>query len=399
MATVQATLCDTIAARAAEMQADLARHVAIPTGHNHAPGLDEYRGIILERLETLDGATTLIPGDPEPPWLRGGDAGPIPPTAVCRRPVDGRPRIMLAGHLDTVFHPDEPFREMVVSADGRTATGPGVVDMKGGVLAAVVALEALAEAGTPVSWTVLLNADEERGSYHSDRALIDTARAHDVGLALEPALPDGSLAVERKGSGQFLVETRGRSAHAGREFDKGVSAVYRLARALVAIERMSDPASGVTVNIGPIEGGQASNIVPDRARAWGNVRYPDADHADRIGRMLDDLATPDGAMPAVRVHRAFNRPAKPLTPAVRALAERARSVAESLGQQLPFASTGGVCDGNIMQAAGLPTIDTVGVRGGGLHTHDEWIELASLVGRAQLLACLLAEITTGSADG
>jgi glutamate carboxypeptidase len=133
-------------------------------------------------------------------------------------------------------------------------------------------------------------------------------------------------------------------------------------------------------------------VVPDRARAWGNVRFTNAEVGEDLGRALQAMATPDGDLPRIEVRRSFNRPAKPLTPATEALALRARGVAEDLGQKLPFGRTGGVCDGNNLQAAGLPTIDTLGVRGGGLHTPQEWIELASLVERCQLLAVLIMRL-------
>ena len=132
--------------------------------------------------------------------------------------------------------------------------------------------------------------------------------------------------------------------------------------------------------------------MPDFASAFGNVRFPDQAVSDELAALLDKLETSGDSLPKVRVHKSFNRPAKPEIPETRALAERAREVAEDLGQKLPFAKTGGVCDGNIMQDAGLPTIDTLGVRGGGLHTPDEWIELDSLVERCQLLAVLVMRL-------
>jgi len=148
----------------------------------------------------------------------------------------------------------------------------------------------------------------------------------------------------------------------------------------------------MVANVGPITGGNAANAVPDHATAFGNVRFPDQAVADELGAKLDALATSGETLPKVSVYRSFNRPAKPEIPPTRALAERAREVAETLGQQLPFARTGGVCDGNIMQDAGLPTIDTLGVRGGGLHTPDEWIDLSSLVERCQLMAVLVMRL-------
>lgn len=265
--------------------------------------------------------------------------------------------------------------------------------MKGGLVIAIHALESLHALGVDCSWTVVLNSDEETGSYHSEPALRAVAREADVGLVLEPALPDGSLVVERPGSGQFMIECAGKSAHVGRDFSAGKSAVLALARCIEATERMSDPAAARIVNIGPIEGGHATNVVPDSARAWGNARFGTPEIAAEIERELRSLETAAGAIPSVKVEVSFNRPAKPLTPGTERLAMAARSVAESLGQTLGFGKTGGVCDGNILQDAGLPTIDTLGVRGGGLHTPQEWIELASLTERCQLLAVLLARLS------
>ncbi|MEQ9617331.1 MAG: hydrolase [Phycisphaerales bacterium] len=381
-----------LASRQGAMVETLASWVAIPTGRNHTPGLDRFRGEITGRLEALGATTSLVAGDPKEAWLGDTKDATIPPTAVCDRLVDGAVRTFIAGHLDTVFPPDSPFDSLTVSPDGATATGPGVVDMKGGLLIAVEALEALHAEGIETGWTFLLNSDEETGSYHSHRALRETAGRHDVGLALEPALPGGGLAVRRKGSGQFYIEAHGRSAHAGREFEKGVSAVYALARAITEIETLSDVKRGLTVNIGPVEGGVATNIVPPLARAWGNVRFPEEALAEAFGARLSALNTAGDAMPRIVTKHNFSRPAKPLTPGTERLASVVKSCAESLGQTMDLVSTGGVCDGNIMQAAGLPTIDTLGVRGGGLHTTDEWIELPSLSERAQLFASLLVAL-------
>jgi glutamate carboxypeptidase len=394
--SVRESVCKAISKRETLMREQLAAHVAIPTGYNNTAGLDEYRGVLTDRLTALGADLQFLPGTPREPWLKpqGTISDDVPSMAVLRKHASGgqAPKVMIAGHLDTVFDPAGAFREMSIAPDGTTATGPGVVDMKGGILIAVTALEALAEAGLDIPWTFTLNSDEETGSYFSHAALHEVATQHQIGLALEPALPGGELAIERRGSGQFMVEVRGRSAHAGRAFFEGVSAVYGLAHALAAIEQLSDEQAGVSVNVGPLEGGIATNVVPDYAAAWGNVRYPTEGAADALGAKMDALQTDDDAMPRVVIRRSFNRPAKPLIPETEALAQTARRVAESLGQRLPFASTGGVCDGNIMQAAGLPTIDTLGVRGGDLHRTTEWIELRSLVERSQLMACLLMEL-------
>jgi glutamate carboxypeptidase len=387
-------VCDLIAARRGVLVEELRRLVDIPTGPASGGGLDETRGLLTGRLAKLGANIELVPGQPKAEWLYGNeDVGAMPPAAVCRRERDGRAGVLLSGHLDTVHHANSDFRALWISPDGRTATGPGCVDMKGGLLVGVTALECLAEAGVEAAWGFILNSDEETGSYHSDAALrSEAARGYTHGLALEPAMADGGLVTERPGSGQFVIETHGKAAHVGRDFAGGVSAVNALAACILRASQLVDLKRGLIVNVGPLEGGVAANVVPDHARAWGNVRFPTFEAGEELGRLLETLSTAGSDLPRVEVHRSFNRPAKPLTASVQELALEARGVAEDLGQKLPFGKTGGVCDGNNLQAAGLPTIDTLGVRGGGLHTPQEWIELASLVERAQLLAVLIMRL-------
>jgi glutamate carboxypeptidase len=398
LTAIESRLVRSIEHRREALLEDLRLHVGLPTGGGNQSALDETRERLTTRLMRLGAGLDLVPGTPKPDWLFGQAAsGVIPPTAVCRRPGRSALPLVLSGHLDTVHDPRGPFRELSTAADGKTATGPGCVDMKGGLVIMLAALEAVAEGGVDASWTVVLNSDEETGSYHSEAILRREARAATggVGLVFEPALPDGSLVVERMGSGQFMVEARGRAAHVGREFQSGVSAVTALAGALIAISDLSDLNRGRIVNIGLIEGGLATNVVPDRARAWGNARFPTPEIADEIRAGLKRLETGGEVLPSLRIETSFNRPAKPATSQVLRLAELARTSAEDLGQRLSFGKTGGVCDGNILQDEGLPTIDTLGVRGGGLHTPQEWIELPSLVERCQLAAVLIARLSEG----
>lgn len=400
LSALEQRVCDSIRARDNGMRADLHAHVAIRTGYNFTEGLDEYREAVTYRLKHLGADIRMEPGVARPDWVAPESFGQdIPPVAVCQRTLDHPgPRVLLASHLDTVFDPDGEFLEMHNAPDGKTAVGPGVVDMKGGILVALVALEALEEAGVKGAWSYLFNSDEELGTFMSEHVLRAEAIKHDIGIATEPALPGGELAIDRRGSGQFFIEAFGKSAHAGRAFAEGVSAVYALARTLAQIEELSDIDKGLTLNVGPIKGGIATNVVPEYAAAWGNIRYPDKESADQVAKALEALETQGEDLPRIRIDKVFNRPAKPMTPVVEKFGLAAREVAEQLGQKLPFARTGGVCDGNILQDAGLPTIDTLGVRGGGLHTTNEWIELPSLVERAQLLAILLMRIWEGRVD-
>ena len=404
-----------VTSRETGLRDDLAELVAIPTGHNHASGLDRVRDWFAERLAALGAGVTLVPGRPRPDWLavrldpedspdsRDGlnvvSSEIIPPMLVASHRVDDdveAVRPFLCGHLDTVHDPDGTFQTLEVVREG-IATGPGSMDMKGGLVVALGALETLTALERRIDWTMGLVSDEETGTYFGERSLVDAARGHDVGLVFEPALADGSLVVERMGSGTFMLEAVGRAAHVGRAFGEGRSAVVALARAIMEVSALADPDNGRIINIGPVHGGGVTNAVPHHARCWGNARYADQRsqsglEADvhRVVEALDRRLAEEISDPArIRVRTSFLRPAKPRTPEVLALADRARGVSEALGHPMPYASTGGACDGNLLQAAGVPTIDTLGVRGGGMHRPDEYIELASIRERTALLAILL----------
>jgi len=397
LVALERALADGLRARQAAMERDLADFVAIPTGTGHEPGLRRLRALMAERLAALGADLRELPGEPRPEWIvqpgQRADAQPPVTLSAVARAGRGRP-VLVTGHLDTVHDPFGAFQSLSREA-GHRAVGPGAIDMKGGLVAMIHALEVLAEHGVPVAWTVLLNSDEETGSLHSQRAIRAAARACAVaggmGLAMEPALPDGALVVERLGSSTFRIECEGRAAHAGRDFAQGVSAVNALAARILDAARLVDLDRGTVLNIGPLEGGKATNIVADRARAWGNARFRDADAEDEVRRGLLALATSaDAPLPRASVEYEPNRPAKPETAAVRAIAEEVRAIGEALGQRVGFGKSGGVSDGNLMQAEGLPTVDTMGPVGGNLHRVDEYIELDTLAPRAAMLAILLA---------
>jgi glutamate carboxypeptidase len=403
--------CARIEAWRQRMVDELAAWVAIPTGRGHVPGLHRQRALLAARLRSLGAVTHDEPCEArpawiDPPWAHGGAAGSGGAGAgghgsagvgegdtsidvlVAKHDGPG-PRLLLSGHFDTVHDPHGAFRALVDVGGGR-AQGPGAADMKGGLVIALAALEAIRDAGVPLSWTFVLTPDEETGSFGSAAALARVAPGHAAGFVFEPAGDGDSLVVERMGAGQFMIEATGRAAHAGRDYAKGVSAVRVLCERVLQAERASDAAAGRIVNVGPLQGGAVTNAVPDRARAWGNLRFADAVRQTELEHAIDALASGgDDEVPRVRVRRVVGRPAKPLTPAVERLAALAREASEDLGRPLPFAKSGGVCDGNNLQAAGLPVIDTLGVRGGNLHRTDEWVDLDGLVDRAQLVALVL----------
>ncbi len=383
--------------RQAAMEADLEAWVAIPTCSGHEEGLARLRAILAARLGALGAAVDLVEGDPRPAWLvlPGQRADAPPPAALRAIAKGGRGRpVLVTGHIDTVHDPHGAFDRLERSSATR-ATGPGAIDMKGGLVVLVHALEVLAELGVPVAWTALVNSDEETGSLHSQRAIRAEARAcaaaGGIGFAMEPALPDGTIVLERLGSATFRIECEGRAAHAGRDFAQGVSAVNALAARILEASRLVDLEAGTVVNVGPLEGAKATNIVADRARAWGNARFRDAAREDALRAALAALATaPDADLPRTRVDYESNRPAKPRLAAVEALAEEIRAIGAGVGEAVGFGKSGGVSDGNLMQAEGLPTIDTMGPRGGNLHRTDEYIDLDSMAPRAAMLAILLA---------
>lgn len=394
---VERQLLAAAASRDRAMRSDLAAWVAIPTGWGDPAGIEALRHEIARRLEAIGGELRLEAGDPRPEWLQEASGGSGISATLVARGGEGRQAFLLSGHLDTVHDPAGPFRSLQ-PCSGERATGPGCADMKGGLLVAVTALELLHAAGIPLRWTFLLNADEESGSFHSARSLREHAAGHAAGLVFEPALPGGRLAISRMGSAQFRLRVRGRAAHVGRDFASGVSAVYGLAGALQRLASLSSPSAGRIVNVGPICGGTATNVVPESAAAWGNARFTDAESQRLLEEAVLALATADGQCPQVLVEWLASRPAKPETPAVRALAAEVVAIGGALGAAIETTATGGVCDGNNLQAAGLPVIDTLGVRGGNLHRPDEFIELDSLVERAALAAILLKRLAEGRVD-
>jgi glutamate carboxypeptidase len=317
--------------------------------------------------------------------VRGGDG-----------PADS-PRVLLGIHMDTVYPPGSEPPRVELTPDGSVLRGPGVTDAKGGLAVMLVALEAFARFGSAdrLRWEVFINADEELGSPGSAPLLADVAARHDVGLLFEPALDEaGTLAGARKGSGNFTVVIRGRAAHAGRHFAEGRNAVAAAARLATACDKLNAAGRGVTVNIAALHGGEAFNVVPDLAVLRLNVRATTDDDANWARRQLTELvaAADRGDGLSATLHGSFHCPPKPLDGPARALLDRIVACGRALGLTLEARPTGGVCDGNKLAAAGLPTIDTLGVRGSGIHSPDEYLIVASLAERAKLAALVLADL-------
>lgn len=311
---------------------------------------------------------------------------------AVRRPRAPR-RVLLVGHYDTVFPPGSAFAG--VGEEEGVWRGPGVVDAKGGLVVAALALELAEAAGLDVGWEVLVVPDEEIGSPGSSAVLAAAAVHAGLGLGYEPAMPDGAIAAARPGSANWVHVVRGKAAHAGRELAEGRNAVLAAAALAARIDALNgDPE--LLANPGMLHGGTATNIVPDLAILRSNVRATTSDAMDRataaIGTAVEALAV-DGIR--IDQHGGVTRPPKELTDDYARLLESVVAVAEDLGIPLQQRNTGGVCDGNVLAGAGLVNVDNLGPVGGDLHRPSEYLLPASIGPRARLSAEVLVRFDRG----
>jgi glutamate carboxypeptidase len=326
------------------------------------------------------------------------------PLGVClfiRKAGSSGLSALLAIHMDTVYSPDDPIQP--VREDGRgNLIGPGVADAKGGIAIMLTALEALERsplAGV-LGWEVMLNSDEEIGSPSSGTLFAEAAKRNQFGLLFEPSLPDGALVDRRKGSGTFGVVIHGRAAHAGRDFASGRNAVVQAARLADRLNALNQSLPGITVNVGSVHGGGPANVVPDRAVCHVNIRTTEVADEPRLRKELDAMLAGINQTEGFSAELDY-RPASPpkiLDDRMSRLLETVIGCGHNLGLDLPHRPSGGACDGNRLAAAGLPNIDTLGVRGGNIHSPDEYMAIDSLTQRAQLTALLLLKLAGGDID-
>lgn len=306
-------------------------------------------------------------------------------------------QILCVGHYDTVFGPEHSFQNVAVS-EPNILSGPGVADMKGGLVVMQAALSALEASpwASHVGWEVILNPDEEIGSLGSASLLAESAAGKHVGLVFEPTFPNGNLASERKGSGTFHLIARGKSAHAGRDHHLGRNAIAGLAEAIARISTLNGHWPDTTFNVGYVHGGGPTNIVPDTAVAKLNVRVPTAEIGEEALAALQSIATSGGERDVdIELGGTFTRPPKPLTAQGMRLLELAAAVGRDLDLELGWEPTGGVSDGNNLAAAGLPNVDNIGVVGGNIHSDQEFLVIGSLTERSKLAAGMLLSLASG----
>lgn len=321
--------------------------------------------------------------------IRGRRTGGL----LVARPADRiphRPLQLVVGHCDTVW-PVGTTAQMPIGVVGDEIRGPGVFDMKGGLVQLVFALRALSALAleTPATPVVLVNSDEETGSPESQRTTIRLARRAARAFVLEPAFgPAGKLKTARKAVGEFEIVIRGKAAHAGLSPTEGVSAVLELSHQIQKLFALNDPAHGITVNVGTIDGGVRANVVAAEVRAQVDVRVPTKTEAQRLETAIRSLRPVD-PQSSIEVRGGFHHPPLEASPRNQALWRRAERLGRALGLALDQASVGGASDGNTISQY-TATLDGLGAVGDGAHAAHEHVIASALPARAALLALLLA---------
>jgi glutamate carboxypeptidase len=408
---------DALSARGPAMREQVLAWVKIPSGSHDTAGLARMAAGLKDAFSVLGATCEEIPLQPQAVIDARGEPAflPLGPALRFRKRPDAPLRVLLGIHYDVVYgdagaaagenavspggDADAARLNALIQLEGDTLRASGSCDAKGGIailLHAVAAFEASPWADR-LGWEILLNPDEELGSPGSLPLLNEAAARNHLGLLYEPCLTDGNLVGTRKGSGNFAAVMRGRASHAGRDPHLGRNAVHALAEFIVGLDQLGKHHSGLTANVGKIEGGGALNRVPDLAIARFNLRVRDAADQELCEAYLraqaEEFSRREGY--SLQIHGRFTSPPKALEGRGLALMEAVAGCGRELGMDLSWRASGGVSDGNKLAAAGLPNVDTLGARGGDIHSPDEWLDLKSLEERARLSALLLMKLAAG----
>jgi glutamate carboxypeptidase len=387
-------------AAAAPMRAQVEQWAAINSGTGNLAGLADIAGQLADALADLPGVLRHVDAPPEKSISPDGRVRAIQRGQhlhLCVRPQANR-RILLTGHMDTVFPADHAFQTLREVEPG-VINGPGVADMKGGIAVMLAALAAFEKSNcaSALGYDVLFNSDEETGSATSAPLIADLAQGKIAALTYEPAaLPDGTLAGARPGSGNFSFVVTGKAAHAGRNPNDGRNAIVAAADLALQFARLRR--AGLSINPARIEGGSPNNVVPDHAVLRINLRPATLALETMAKAAITEIVAQvsrDHDV-SVHVHGGFGRPPKPLDPAAERLFGLVRDCGTDLGQSIAWKATGGVCDGNNIAACGIPVVDTMGVRGGAIHSDQEYLIVESLAERAALSALTIYRLANGA---
>jgi len=383
-----------LASRSAELTATLTDWANCNTGSENQPG-------ILHLAEIIKAYASFLPVRPQ--VLHAPSTGQICALLWQYSPRDSSlPRVLFSGHIDTVFGPTHPFQTCYLSPDGKRLHGPGVADMKGGLVILFAALEAFlrSDLKDELAWEVLLTFDEEVGSDQNTAHLIAAAQRNDLGIVFESSPNHSELIRNRMGTGKVEIHCQGQAAHAGRNFHDGRNAILALGQYLAQVADLNTTLPGCIVNVGAMTGGGPINVVPDQADAALNVRAISPEIQDLLMAQLHESAkiTAHATGCLLTVTGGFTRPPKVADQATEQLLSAWCRVGRTLGVDIHSRDTGGASDGNILQAAGLPNIDNLGAVGTHLHSGAEFTQLSSLVERAQLNVCFLIHLASRQLD-
>jgi glutamate carboxypeptidase len=369
---------------------------AINSGSGNLDGLATTANLLADAFSALPGEVTLVEPEPVDRVLSDGTVTTVAHgrhLLITVRP-EFRTQLLFTGHMDTVFPVDHYFQTLRWLDDG-TLNGPGVADMKGGIAVMLAALKAAESSGklAQTGYQILINSDEEVGSPSSAKLIAQLAQNKLAALTYEPALPDGTLAGERGGSGNFSIIISGKSAHAGRNPDDGRNALLAAADLALRLKQLSR--EGLSVNPAKIDGGGPNNVVPDHAILRVNFRPRTPEIVQQtdvdLRRIIADIEREHEVR--AHLHGSFGRPPKPIDDEAAKLFGLVKQCGADLGIAVAWRSSGGVCDGNNIAACGVPVVDTMGVRGGSIHSSDEFLIVESLVERAQLSALTIMRLS------
>lgn len=385
-----------LGARTKELAARLERWALINSGSGHAAGLEKMCAVL--RAEFARAFPAAVIAD------LSADAPGFNPPGVRALSIRMRPaapgQVLLCGHYDTVYGADDAFQHCRW-LDPQTLNGPGVADMKGGLVTLLAALQAFEQ--TPhaarLGWEVLLTPDEETGSHGTVEHFRAAARRHQFGFVFEPARPSGDIIHSRKGTGGLTVTCHGRAAHVAKVPNDGCNAVLALAEFLLEAARIPADLPGVMVNVANFHGGgPATNVVPDLARAEIDLRITQVAEQEPLLARLRAGADRINAREGFRLELkgGFNRPPKECLPAEEALFSHWRQAARDVGvPAFTWVHGGGGSDGNLLTAAGLPNLDGLGPVGDQLHSDREFCRVETIAPRAQIVALVLHRVAAG----
>jgi len=364
-------------------------------------GLDQMQRILTTELESLGARVHEQQLDDHSyinneGWVEKRKLGKM--LIATKAKPEAKLKVLLGGHMDTVYPPEHHFQNCR-KLDANTLNGPGVADLKGGLIVMLEALRKLeaSEHASKIEWTVFINPDEELGSPGSAPILEDLARNHDIGLVYEPSLADGSLAYRRMGTGNFTLVLRGKAAHVGRDFKAGRNAVVAAARMAAEMAKLNKD-NNIILNIANIISEGPLNVVPDLALLRFNVRIADNKYENIIHKKIESIISKISRRTGVvaELHGHFNRKAKVPDERLAKLYKLVQDCARELGLEIKLRNTGGCCDGNNLWQHGLVNVDTLGVRGGSIHSDAEFVLLDSIPERIELSYKLLVKLAASA---